>query len=330
MPIGQKSDFTIYDEQVYAGMIDVLQQETEAFNAQSNNAIRLVSADRKGDFYKESFFDEVQNAIRRRPNNDVTDSDPDKLTSTEQVDVKLNRYWHLENTLNSLRKIASDEEEFSFLVGQAIGKAKAADYLNTALLALVTCVTKSTDTYIDQTGQTGGDENLQYTDLPTIMQKFGDKAGNLIAWVMHSKPFFDLVGDSLNYDSDRVAGAFIFEGNAGTAGKPVIVTDSPDLIDPTGGGTSPSVASYYTFALTSGAAVIEESEEEELLDEVVGGKKNLIKRLQGEHAYNLGVKGYSYTSATENPDDATLGTAGNWTNVKNDVKLTAGVCIETL
>lgn len=330
MPIGLASDFKIYDEQFYAGMIDVLQQETDAFNGASANAIRLVQTSRIGDFVKEAFFDEIQNIVGRRDTTSVADSDPDKLTSSEIISVKLARKFHVENTLDSLRKIASDQEEFSMLMGEAVGKSKAADYLNTALLVLRTALTKTGDVYIDKTGETGGAELMQYKYLVEMLAKFGDKANSIVAWVMHSKPFFDLVGESLTVVTDRVAGATIYEGVTGTMGKPVVVTDSPDLIDPTGGGASPSVPSYFSFGLVPNGAVVEESEEMELLDEVVGGKENLIARIQGEHSFNMGVKGYSYTSATKNPDDATIGTAGNWTWTKNDYKLSPGVCLETL
>ena len=55
-------------------------------------------------------------------------------------------------------------------------------------------------------------------------------------------------------------------------------------------------------------------------------------RLQGEYAYNVGVKGTAWDVANGgvNPDDATLGTGTNWDSVMDDVKDLAGVHIETL
>jgi len=52
-------------------------------------------------------------------------------------------------------------------------------------------------------------------------------------------------------------------------------------------------------------------------------------RYKSDWAYNVRVAGYSMTANNTNPTDAQLGNGGNWTQAFSDIKLTAGVRIET-
>ena len=183
--------------------------------------------------------------------------------------------------------------------------------------------------YLDKTAETS--KSLSYNYLVDLNASFGDKAGDIRAYAMHSVPFNQLFKDGLtNYKIENVAGSQIVTGVPGSMGRAIIVTDSPSLIDATGGGTGPDVPSYFSLGLTENAIVIEESEEETMVGEIVTGKENLIYRVQGEHAFNVKVKGYSYTDAGINPDDTALAATANWTKKANDDKSTAGSTVETV
>ena len=73
-----------------------------------------------------------------------------------------------------------------------------------------------------------------------------------------------------------------------------------------------------------------QSEERTIVSEVVTGLENLVVRVQGEYAFNLGVKGMAYqTSGGANPDNSTLANTTYWAKIVQDVKHTAGVKIVT-
>ena len=81
--------------------------------------------------------------------------------------------------------------------------------------------------------------------------------------------------------------------------------------------------------------VLEESEETFVHNDVITGNENIVARLQGEVAFNVGVKGFRYEPAGNsgglpvmpagiNPDDTVLANSNVWTAVMDDVKDYAG------
>jgi hypothetical protein len=134
------------------------------------------------------------------------------------------------------------------------------------------------------------------------------------------------MGNSLTTVTDTVAGQTIYAGTIGTMNRVAIVSDSPALIN--ADGVTTGTDSYFTLGLTAGALRIKESEEFIYNAEVKNGLENLYLSFQGEHAYNVGVKGFSYTGTANNPDDTAFGNASNWTLASASVKDAAGFLIE--
>jgi hypothetical protein len=324
MAIGVYTDFKVYNEEYYGGIYEALEQESELFNAASANTIQLIPRDSRGHFEKEGFFQLVSDAVVRRDISSTSSVDDKKLESEEFIRPKINRrIGPIANTLDSLRKIASNQAEFSFVLGQQVGKAKAVDYVNTAVLACTAALLSESRVQVDVTGTS----KLKYEPLVDALAKFGDKGWRLAAWVMHSRPFYDLMKENITqYKIDAVAGVTIYNGLVGSLNRPIIVVDSPSLVNTD--GIESGTDSYYTLGLTTDALQVIESEGDEMVFDIVTGLANLVVRMQGEHAYNVGVRGYAYTHATVNPTDANLGSSANWANRMADVKSTAGVIIE--
>ena len=76
------------------------------------------------------------------------------------------------------------------------------------------------------------------------------------------------------------------------------------------------------------AGQVVESEERQVVSDLITGLENLVMRVQGEYAFNVGVKGYKWNT-TANPADAALATGANWTKVATSDKSTAGVMLIT-
>ena len=317
--------FQIYEDEFYSGMYEVEMQNTEAFNAASNNAIRLIPREHIGDFSKEAFFTETADVITRR---DITSNDPgtaSDLASDELVGIKLYRRFQYDKRLSDIKRIGFTEQEYSFFVGQQIATSKMKNTLNTGLLALVTALGTEADNFTDISGDTPA--TLNYDAIPPILAKFGDASQSLRHIVGHSKPIHDLLGDSFSVEVENVAGFSINTGGIPTLNRGLSMTDSNSLIDPD--GVSSGVASYKTLWLAENGLRLEESEDETMWGGLVDGLENFVVRVQGEYAITVKVKGFEYSSATANPNDATLGTAGNWGQVASDTKSTAGVYLET-
>jgi hypothetical protein len=322
MPIGTKADFRIYQDEFFAGMYETLQTNINVFNGASNGAITLSSELLRGDFDKQAFMRALVNseAVARRDPTSVAPVTDSALLMGEVASIKLNRrFGPYANTIDQWKKIAKDPGEFSVAMGRLFAEQKTYEMLNAALVSLEASI--GTVAALGHTIAANG--TMTHSALVSGMSKMGDKADNIVCWVMHSKPWFDLIQQSLTDKIFGVANITVFQGLTGTLGKPVIVTDMPSLLN---AGT-PDL--YVTLGLTAGAATVRESEMPTVESQLVTGLANLVMRIQGEYAYNLGVKGFTWdlTNGGLNPDNTALALGTNWDKVATDNKQLAGVRI---
>lgn len=321
MAIGTKTDFVIYHEQFFGGVVEVLQQNADAFNERSRGAIRIVPRQHRGDYEQESFFTEIGNLITRRDITAVTAATDLALAQAEFVRVKLNRkIGPVANTLDAFRKISRSSDELSVAVGRQAGAGIMVDWLNSVVRAARAALDGVTA--VEHTATAG---TLDHSALVTGLSKFGDAANRIVAWIMHSKVYYDLVQQAITDNVFNVGSISILEGITPTLGRPTIITDSAALI------TTGSPDIYHTLGLVVDGAVAMESEERDIRSEIVTGLENLVLRIQGEYAFTVGVKGFQWDVAAggANPTDAAVGTSTNWDKIATDNKSLAGVIIHT-
>jgi len=338
--VGIYTDFTVLNPEYHSGQIEFLARNLNLFNSASRNAIRLGSNTLEGLYERKSFFNHsVDDLVQRR--NPLLDSAVDDA-NFEQEDhyaIKLNRrIGPIAHTLDSWRKIGKTPQLMSYIFGQKAGEAKLADSVDTILTALdagIQGVSTSSGVYdlvYDAKNVGTTDTGLMCASfLAEGMSKLGDNYSKIACWVMHSKPFFDLIKGQITDNIFGISNLVIMGGTPATLGRPVIVMDSASLKEDAASGVSAYETSYKTFGLVSDAASVLETETETIVSEVVTGKENLIGRIQGEYAVNIGMKGISYKYGTggANPTIAAIGTTTNWERVANSVKDCPGIVIES-
>jgi hypothetical protein len=330
--MGTSTTFKVYNDQFRGGVIERLTQASAFFNGASQGALAMTTQSRRGDYVYESFLQSIAGLVSRRDTTVVTDAVALDVSMEEFISVKLNRkIGPVDQTLDSFRKVlmaaGGSEEALSFLMGSQVAKAMEVEMLNTVLRALRASLANVAEVYHD-----ASDGTLESADLNTGLSKFGDAYSNVVAWVMHSKPWFDLVGyqiDPANH-GDNIAGVVVQGASPATFGRPVVVTDSPALIVDEGTSSAPALR-YHTLGLVAGAGVAENSENEFVTYDEVTGKENIIARLQGEYAYNIGLKGFQYDvgNGGANPTDTLVGTGSNWDKIATSDKDLAGICIKS-
>lgn len=324
MAIGLASDFKVYEEQINGAFIETLMQNTAAFNEASRGGITIRNNLYRGNYKYESYFQDINNLVTRRDTGSVAPVTPEAVTQEEEIAVKLMRkVGPVENTLDSWRKImmSASEETMSAIVGTQMAKAMQVDELNAAIRSGVA-------------GISGQGTNLTHTAAATLttldlvdgLAKFGDGASQIVIWIMHSKAYYDLVKDQININVTNVSDFNIATATPVTMNRPVIITDSPDLITQ----TSPT-AKYATLGLVSQGIVVEESEEQTVHTDTLGGKENLTVQFQAEFTYSVGLRGMQWNvgAGGANPTDTALSTAANWTKVKNDFKSLPGFMVDS-
>lgn len=197
------------------------------------------------------------------------------------------------------------------------------EMLDTGLAAVVAAITAQAGLIYDGDVTTAGLDTL---DLVNGLALFGDASNRISMWVMHSKPFFELIQSQITANIDGISNFNVAQASPVTLNRPVLVTDSPSLID-----TTVSPNQYVTLGLVESGVVMEDSEEELLYTDVITGKQNIVTRLQGEYAYNIGCKGSAWDVANGgvNPNDAAVGTSTNWDSIMDNDKDLSGIVIRS-
>lgn len=327
--IGKASDFKIYDEYVHTRINELLAQNGEAFGAASAGAMRMTTRSIKGDYEYSSFFQNIGAALAtRRDLTSVSGQTDTPMTQSENISVKLNRKLiPVTQTRDAFRKIFGQysQTEFSGLVAEQYANAMQLEMLNTGLSAVAAALKQQTASYVTETSLGSISTNSLFSALAAM----GDRASRVVCWVMHSKPYYDLVKSQASANITGVSNFNVATATPVTANRPVVITDSASLI---ANLNSPDVNDYYTLGLTADAVMVENSEEQEVVLQDVTGLENLSIRMQGEYAYNLSLKGFQWDVANghANPNAAAVATGTNWDAAYASHKDRSGVCLMTL
>lgn len=318
------SDFQIYDALFHTSRVETLQQNVNAFNAASANALQLQARNLQGDFAKESFFTDSLTDNRRDPTS-TSSVTADIIGDDEEVSVKLNRrQGPMRYTADSFKKKGMSPEQASTVLGQQSGQKQAQAFISTAATSLVAAIKSvgASDLVHDGTGS-----SLTFQKISKGKRLFGDSSTDLVAAMIHGDKFHDLVDDGLsNYKIQNVAGSQIVTGDiAGAMGLVLVVTDEDALI------TSGTPDTYHTVLLQQAGATIEESEPATMAEETITGEENITREWQMEYAFNLSLRGFKWDTSGggSNPDEATLGTGSNWIKAATNNKSLSGVVIDS-
>lgn len=323
-----KTDLKYINPFVQTGITETLTQAAAGLFEASQGAMLLSAAYRPGDFETQTFFQNISGLITRRDPTSLAAAADTKLVQSQFSRVKLNRkIGPVAATRDSFRKAGLSRNAMDLVVGQQAGVAMQVDMLNTAIRSLRAALAADAATFVD-----GGAATINTAGANGLIDglaKRGDAAAGIVCWVMHSKVFFNLVKEQISANIGGVSGAVFAAATPATLGRPVLVTDSPDLVVANGLGAG--IDAYYTLGLTAGACLMEETEGTEVVTQDITGQENLVIRIQGEYAHNIGLKGYTWdtTNGGENPTNAALATGTNWDTAYADMKDRAGVVIRT-
>lgn len=324
MAIGKASDFKIYNDEFFGGMTEVLRQNTEAFNSASRGGIRLISNTLRGEYEKESFMQKISGLVSRQDITSVAAPGDLALTQEENVNVKVHRkIGPVAQALKAFKMINENPRTFSFVFGQQAAKDVIADMLNTGLASVAAALSGTAALTNDVTGATT--KSITHSNLLATLAKFGDASNDIVAWVLHSTQWFDLGQAAISDQIDGIAGAVITSYVVPGFTRPFIVTDSPSLIV-----TGDTPDSYYVLGLTEGGLSLVQSEEQQIESEMVTGLEQLVMRIQGEYAYNIGVKGFTWDvgNGGPNPVLADLSDSAHWDGTATSDKDKAGVILK--
>lgn len=328
MAIGLQSDMKIYDPRTQAGYRERLAQIIEIFNANSSGCIQLDTVTKAGNYDIRGFFARMSGLVTRRDLTSTSAATAIKPTQSEQVGVKLYRsIGPVDVARGALISagISVGEDGAAFALGEWGAEAAAAEKVDTALAALGSAIRAVSSGALlnDISGGSGGAELMSGDALATGLSKRGDMATEVACWVMHSKPFFNLMRGQIASTTAGIGDVVLATASPISLNRPILVTDSASLV------VTGSPTKYVTLGLTPGALKVEDTEEEYIVNDVVTGLAQIVHRIQGEYAYNLEMKGFTWDVANggANPTANAVATATNWDKVYSQDKALAGVAI---
>lgn len=318
------SDLAVFSEYAYSTMTETQDQQVQLFNAATQGGLVLETGDHQGDFSDQAMWAKISGLIRRRNAYSSAAVAEKNLVHLVETSVKVAAGTPPVRIDPGMMKwIQRSPEEAGVVVGRQMAEDNMADMLNTSVLCFSAAIGQVPALIYDHTAT--GTTSLIALNKGT--SKFGDRAGAIVAWVLHSKAAFDIYGEALT----NANGLFTF----GTVrvvqdgfGRPLIVTDSPHLFVDDGGGVG--IDQYLTLGLTAGAVLVSQNGDFTDNTETKNGFENIIRTYQAEWSYNVGVKGFAWdkTNGGKSPTTAALGTATNWDRYATSNKDLAGVLVK--
>lgn len=316
------SDMKVYNDDIVGTTIELLGQKTDQFNAASGGAIVLSTASWRGDFSRESFFNQIASAKRRVDRYAAIESQAaTALTQREHVGVKVaggfgpvlfepaQMTWLNEDPASAIRAIS---EGFS--------DALLADQLNTAVGAAVAAVSGQTALVNDVSATVG----LSLNVLNNSHAKFGDQSQLLITDIMTGAAYHTLVDKALtNANQLFVAGNVMV---VDVLGKRYVISDIPALYEAgTPSKTSTPNKTKVLSVVANGIIVDNASDIISNID-TRNGNTRIQTTWQADYSFGLKLKGYSWDVAKggKSPLDKGLFTAANWSKAVAENKHTLG------
>ena len=310
------ADMKVYNDDIVGTTIELLGQKTDQFNAASGGAIVLSTAAWRGDFSRESFFNQIASAKRRVDRcATIATQAATALTQGEHVGVKVaggfgpvlfepaQMTWLNEDPASAIRAIS---EGFS--------DALLADQLNTAVGSAVAAVSGQA-ALVNDVSATGG---LTLNVLNNSHAKFGDQSQLLVTDVMTGAAWHKLIDKALTNSSQLFTSGNVMVVDI--LGKRYVISDIPALYE---AGTPNK--SKVLSVVANGIIVDNASDIISNVD-TSNGNTRIQTTWQADYTFGLKLKGYSWDVANggKSPLDAELFTATNWDKAVAENKHTLG------
>ncbi len=317
------ANFVFFEEQFRGGYRDTLQENVEAFVNQAGPEVNIAVDDAQGEKTRETFFQRIGGTVNELDPNGSGDASIQELGEGERdVPHVTRRVGPFEVRDIDLERRQMDSQQYSAFLGEQVAEDTQQDYVNTLVKGMVGACEGVSDLTVEYDPNSGDStlETLDYQALVDGLAAFGDAGSRIGTFVMHSKPFYDLMGDAINQAGTDVPGATIYEGTVGTLNRDAIVVDNEALVD----GNQ-----YRTLALRDGALQLEELFAPGMQQETdVTGVAGPATRMAGIQGQKVDVRGFSF-DGPNHPSDAELVDNANWSHVMSSIKNSPGVIIKT-
>lgn len=310
------SNMQVYNEDIVGTTIELLAQKTDVFNAASGGTIILSTARFRGDFSRESFFNQIASARRRVDRYaTIADQAATALTQGEHVGVKVaGGFGPVLFEPAQLTWLSEDPAAAIRAISEGFSDALLQDQLNTAVAAAVAAVGGQTALVNDVSASAG----LTLNVLNNSHAKFGDMSQMLRADIMTGAAWHKLVDKALTNSSQLFS-----SGNVQVVdilGKRYVISDIPALY------VAGTPNKSKVLSVVANGIIVDNTSDIVANLETSNGKTRIETTWQADYTFGLKLKGYSWDVANggKSPTDAELATATNWDKAVAEDKHTLG------
>lgn len=313
------TNMQVYNDEIVGNTIELLGQKIDMFNAASGGAILLNSATFRGDFSKESFFNQIASAQRRvdRYAANATQA-ATSLAQGQMVGVKV---------AGGFGPVLFEPAQMTYLqenpgsaitaIAEGFADALLADQLNTAVGCGIAAVENVAALVNDVSGSAG----VTQGGLNNSHRKFGDMSSQLVTDVMTGDVYHRLVAEAITN-----ANRLFLSTNVQVVeilGKLVIISDIPSLY------LAGTPNKDKVLSVTAGGIIVDNSSDIVSNMETTNGNQRIETTWQADYTFGVKLKGYSWDTANggASPTDAELFTGTNWDKAVADNKHTLGTLL---
>jgi hypothetical protein len=314
------ANLKVFNQYAYTTFLELLSYNVQLFNQATRGGLVLRAGNNQGDFSDVALYSRIPGLIRRRDAYGSGDVAAKQLAMLQSTSVKVAAGTPpVDITPHYWQWIMKSPDEAGVVLGKQMAEDTLADMVAVAIKSFLAALTNVGATHVSD--GTAGTNTLQ--KLLTASALYGDRAQDIVCWVTHSKPMFDMYGAALTNTAQLFTFGTVQIRQDGF-GRPFIVTDQPDLVYDT--------SKYHTLGLTPGASLIEQNPDYLENTETKNGKDNIERTWQAQWSYNVGLKGFAWdkVSGGHSPSNAALATGSNWDRFATADKDLAGVILNTL
>lgn len=310
------SDMQVYNDEIVGLTIELLGQKTNIFNAASGGTIVLSTDGFRGDFSKESFFQQIAGAQRRVNRYGANAAQAaTNLTQGEVAGVKVaGGFGPVLFEPSQLTWLQENPGAAITAISEGFADALLADQLNTAVGAAVAAIENNAAVVNDVSASAG----LDQVALNGSHAKFGDMSSMLLTDVMSGAAYHKLLEKGLQN------GERLFESSnvmvQSILGKVFVVSDIPSLY------VAGTPNKHKVLSLVNRGLVVDNTSDIIANMETTNGKQRIETTWQADYTFGLKIKGYAWdvTNGGKSPDDTALFTGTNWDKAVTEDKHTAG------
>ena len=310
------TNMQVYNSEIASNTIELLGQSIDKFNAASGGTIVLSANAFRGDFSKESFFNQIASAKRR--------VDRYAAIAVQALTVLVQRVLVGVKVAGGFGPILFEPSQLTWMqedpgtaitvISQGFADALLADQLNTAVSAAVAAVENQAALVNDVSGSAA----ISQLALNNSHRKFGDQSQMLLADIMTGDVYHRLVGEAISNSNQLFLSNNVLVVDI--LGKIAVISDIPALFE-AGVPNKDKVLS-----VTSGGIIVDNSTDIITNMETTNGNTRIETTWQADYTFGVKLKGYAWDTAAggASPTDAELATGTNWDKAVAEDKHTLG------